>query len=286
MDKSITAGQAFNPFTHFRLRLLGEAIIPAEILNVPGIRRPVARTYAVLAQMAGFDGACFPKIETVAELVSLSYRQVARHIKILISQGLLALRHQRRANGWFRNSEYFFLWHASFRVPQNVRWIKPKMSEHKGPENKAEKAGKTTNGKESQPRPADRGPEAAKPGKLSALAEKLQLLHAALPGGSRRSNGTATAKTASWAVHRASQAVGRKLTPDEVLAELTGQGFVNHMTNLIRRRKAPMTLSGICEYLYNWLAPSDRQTENYNPAAYMPSPKDERVLTAEWMEAA
>jgi len=285
MDQTITAGQAFNPFTHFRLRLLGEPIIPQDILN-SGVKLPVARTYAVLAQKAGFDGACFPKIETVAELVGLSYRQVARHIKILITKGLLALRHQRRANGWFRNSEYFFLWHASFSAPENVRWMRPKMSEQKATEFKAEEAGKTTNAVELLPPPAASGQEAAEPSELSVLRDTIQELHTALPGGENRSSGKASLKTASWFRHRASQALGRKVTAAEVDAKLKGEDFARHLDSMKRRRKVPMTISGICEYLYNWLAPSDRQSENYNPAAYLPSPVETRALTVEWMEAA
>ena len=108
--------KTFNPYGIFY-----GALIPDVLLRYKKITPSAKLLYAKLVQYAGKDGNCFPSIDTLAEDLGLSVRQIITLLKILEKDGFIV---KVKATGKdkliHKNNQYLFLLHKIFEETLNV----------------------------------------------------------------------------------------------------------------------------------------------------------------------
>jgi len=99
-----------NPYKMFQ-----GAFIPNAIMTQKSLSQSAKLMWARLAQFAGKDGRCFPKIEKLGEEIGISRAQAKRVIKELVEQGFIIVRHATgKEKLMHKSNEYFFLDHPCF----------------------------------------------------------------------------------------------------------------------------------------------------------------------------
>lgn len=100
-----------NPYKMFQ-----GAFIPNALMEWRGLSQSAKLMWARLAQYAGKDGKCYPKIETLGEEIGISRVQAKRVIKELQDSSLILVKHASgKARLMHKTSEYYFLDHPVFR---------------------------------------------------------------------------------------------------------------------------------------------------------------------------
>ena len=100
-------GQPFNPYKVFT-----GIHLPNALLKYPGLSLSAKVVWGRLAQYAGHDGKCHPKIDTIAEEVALSGRQVKNLLNELVEQGFLfKIKPSGQQRLMHFPDDYVFLWH-------------------------------------------------------------------------------------------------------------------------------------------------------------------------------
>jgi len=123
--KAIPPGEIFNPHSQFC-----GAFIPNWLLRRPELCHGAKLVYGRLAQYAGRDGRCFPKIKTIAKELAIGDSTVHKYLSELQRYGLI----QSIRRGWGRPNEYRFLVHiwmrGEFRDGKMI--IEPDAGDHAG----------------------------------------------------------------------------------------------------------------------------------------------------------
>lgn len=91
------------------------AFIPNALMQFKGLSPLAKLTWARLVQYAGYDGACYPALSTLANEVGKSRRQIQRVLNEL--EELQFIRREapnREGMGQKQTTRYFFLWHPVF----------------------------------------------------------------------------------------------------------------------------------------------------------------------------
>ena len=100
-----------NPYKRFK-----GAFIPNAILEFPGLSQSAKLVWGRLAQFAGANGRCYPKIEEIASGVALSSRQAKRVLNELVENDFIQVvkpTGKRKLMHW--PNEYLFLDHPCFK---------------------------------------------------------------------------------------------------------------------------------------------------------------------------
>lgn len=107
---AIVPGMRFVPHGHF----IG-LFIPNVLASYKGLQASSKLIWGRLAQYAGADGVCYPKIDTLAHELGCSERTVQRGLKELCSQGFIEIEQCYNESTRAQTSNrYYFLWHEIF----------------------------------------------------------------------------------------------------------------------------------------------------------------------------
>lgn len=103
-------GEIFNPYG-----LLQGAYVPNVILRNPDLSQSAKLLYARLLQFAGRNGTCYPAIETLADEIAISKRQIIKVLQELENKGFIK-REKPIGQGKLlhKTNRYYFLWHPAF----------------------------------------------------------------------------------------------------------------------------------------------------------------------------
>jgi DNA-binding transcriptional ArsR family regulator len=116
-------------------------------LLADGVPTEAIPTYCALADHANNKtGLCWPKMETLAQILNRSVRTVQRHLHLLKEAGLIEFVERRRYKGRFSSYLYRILFHATtghgnavVSPPPNIRRTRRQRTTPKSPVDKAEK---------------------------------------------------------------------------------------------------------------------------------------------------
>lgn len=105
-------GGRFNPY-----RLFNGVNIPEAVCRIPTskLSHGAKMAYGRLLRYAGKNGYAFPRRETIADEIGVSWRSIDDYIKELTKFGLI----ERDRRGKKRSNIYFFIWHDIFDQKQS-----------------------------------------------------------------------------------------------------------------------------------------------------------------------
>jgi hypothetical protein len=108
--------------------------VPESLLRCPDLPAASKLLYGRLARFAGKDGRCFPSVETLAQEMGMTARQIQRLLVQLCKARFLRKEAQYRSDGSQTSNAYFFLYHASLApaIP-TIGPCTPLVSDRKGP---------------------------------------------------------------------------------------------------------------------------------------------------------